>query len=184
MLCAVAGVRSLEETGLQAEHPEHDEAVVSVVLAGRGNANVVGLLEHLKELGREMGPLLYRIKGVLARAGSDRKVILQGVHGSLEATDHAHSRWPPEGSKATSGERICQVVLIGKDIGRRRAALEASCSAAAELPLRAVSAKLQGGPDAHAPPHIALMFWLLLAVIGVLVALQPRGGHSGTVAAR
>ena len=107
--------------GLQAEHAEHDEAVASVVLVGRGNVDVDGLLAHLRELGREMGPQLYRVKGVLAKVGSDRKVIVQGVHGALEATEHTHSRWPrePEGDGDGDGaghasERVCQVVLIGK----------------------------------------------------------------------
>ena len=176
------GVRCLEETGLQAEHPEHDEAVASVVLVGRGNADVDGLLAHLRELAEEMGPRLYRVKGVLAKSGSDSKIILQGVHGALQVTEHAHSTWAKEneevrgdgGSAANfvpGRSRMCQVVLIGKDVGQRRAALEGSCSAAASLPLRAVSAALQG-PDPHKPPDVRVLLVAVLA--GIMLTPQEQ----------
>ena len=178
------GVRCLEETGLQAEHPEHDETVASVVLVGRGNADVDGLLAHLQQLAEKMGPLLYRVKGVLAKAGSDSKIILQGVHGALQISEHAHSKWAKEeelNSKNGDQEaratfvpgrsRLCQVVLIGKDIGQRRAALEESCSAAALLPLRAVSAALQG-PDPHKPPDVRVLLVAVLA--GVMLTPQEQ----------
>ena len=130
-----------------------------------------------------MGPQLYRVKGVLAKVGSNRKVILQGVHGSLQATEHAHSKWveeeAPDGAAGGVGgsgasfvpgrNRSCQVVLIGKDIGKRRAALEASCSEAASLSLRAVSAALQG-PDPHKPPDMRVLLAAVLA--GIMLTPQ------------
>ena len=137
-----------------------------------------------------MGPQLYRVKGVLAREGTDKKIIMQGVHGNLEAREHQYSEWPAaagdgsgagdegSGGDGDSGreaeaqsqqQRVCQVVLIGKDVGQRRQALEESCSAAAKLPLRAVFAELQG-PDPHAPPNVR---WLL-AVLVVALMLRPQ----------
>ena len=149
------GVRHLEDTGLQKEHPDHDSAVGSLVLAGQGDLEVATLKAWLKEVGDECGDSLWRVKGVVAVAGEPNKHVLQGVHKLLEVRPREDSTWV-EGAPPAEGGRRCQIVLIGKDLSARRAALEASATEAFGFPLRVFNEDLQG-PDPHAMPDIRPM---------------------------
>jgi G3E family GTPase len=146
------GVRHLEDTGLQKEHPDHDAAVGSLVLVGHGDLEVKALKGWVEQVGNECGDDLWRVKGVVSVVGEPNKYVLQGVHQLVEVHSRIDSKWV-EGAPASKGGRRCQIVLIGKDLGARRAALETSASEAFGFPLRVFNEDLQG-PDPHAMPDI------------------------------
>ena len=149
------GVRHLEETGLQKEHPEHDSAVGSLVLVGNGDVEVEGLKAWVAQVGEQCGDDLWRVKGVVAVAGDEHKHVLQGVHRLLEVQRRPDSPWKP-GAPPTEGGRRCQIVLIGKELAARRQALERSATEAFGFPLRVFQEDLQG-PDPHAFPDVRPM---------------------------
>jgi G3E family GTPase len=101
-----------------AEH-QHDATVSSVGIDVEGNVNVEKLNEWLGKLLTERGPDLFRSKGVLNLAGTDRRYVFQGVHmlhdGELGAP------WRPGKSRRN------RMIFIGRNLDR--AELETSFSA-------------------------------------------------------
>jgi G3E family GTPase len=109
-----------------AEH-QHDASVSSVGIDVGGTVNVEELNEWLGKLLTERGPDLFRSKGVLNLAGTDRRYVFQGVHmlhdGELGAP------WRPGESRRN------RMIFIGRNLDR--AELEASfraCLAEAPVP--------------------------------------------------
>ena len=146
------GIEHLEATGLQKEHPDHDAAVGSLVLVGQGDVEIPALKSWVKQVADECGDDLWRVKGVVAVPGEPNKHVLQGVHKLVEVHPRTDSTWE-EGAPPGKGGRRCQIVLIGRDLAPRRAALEASASEAFGFPLRMFKEELRG-PDPHAMPDI------------------------------
>lgn len=146
-----AGVRSLEESGLgvvglMEQNLAHDDKIASVTLYGNGDADVDALAQHLRDVAKNMGGDLYRVKGVLAKAGERRKLILQGVQGMIDVQVHQHSEWPGD----DPASRRLQVVLIGREVRQKRDELEKGCSSAAGVALRAEAAQLEGAHGGEA----------------------------------
>lgn len=110
-----------------AEH-QHDASVSSVGIDVEGTVNVEKLNEWLGKLLTERGPDLFRSKGVLNLAGTDKRYVFQGVH-MLHDGDL--------GAPWRSGEsRRNRMIFIGRNLDR--AELEAGFRAClAETPVTA-----------------------------------------------
>jgi G3E family GTPase len=93
-----------------AEGHVHEEAVRSVGLTTDRPIDGRKFNEWLSGLLQSKGPDLYRTKGILALAGTDKRHVFQGVHMLLDST--ADQAWKP-GEK-----RVSQLVFIGKDLDR------------------------------------------------------------------
>ncbi|MGX9225623.1 CobW family GTP-binding protein [Streptomyces albus] len=131
----------------------HDPDITSVSVELAGDLDRTALEEWLARLGAARGPDLYRIKGILALAGEDRRCVLQGLHRLHELS---------EGAPWQRGEpRRSRLVLIGR--GLDRAELEAGLRACttpaperwpAALPRQALPTALDvpGGPASRCPP--------------------------------
>jgi G3E family GTPase len=89
---------------------EHDDDVTSFVFRAERPFDDARLNDFFAGILQVYGPNLMRYKGVIAIAGMDRRVVLQGVH-MLMGTDVA-SAW-------RKGEaRNSKIVFIGKDMPR------------------------------------------------------------------
>ncbi len=87
---AVVGMRAFSldrvleiEPGLLEEDPadhEHDETIASVGIEIAGDLDQKKLNAWLGELLQTQGNDIFRMKGVLAIAGSDERFVFQGVH--------------------------------------------------------------------------------------------------------
>ena len=88
---------------------EHDESVTSVGIDLPGDVDDRKLSAWLGELLRERGPDIYRMKGILAIRGDDRRFVFQGVHMLFDGTpDRA---WGDE-------PRRNALVFIGRGLDR------------------------------------------------------------------
>ncbi len=95
------------------EH-QHDQSVTSVGIEADGELDTDRLNRWLRTLLSEQGTDIFRSKGILALAGSDRRYVFQGVHMLLDGSSGAP--WAP-------GERRRnRLVFIGRNLDR--AALE------------------------------------------------------------
>jgi G3E family GTPase len=59
---------------------EHDASVTSVGIHHDGSLNSDRLNRWLSELLREQGTNIFRMKGIVSIAGSDKRFVFQGVH--------------------------------------------------------------------------------------------------------
>jgi G3E family GTPase len=91
----------------------HDETVTSVGLELEGALDQPRLNKWMSRLLREQGADIFRMKGILDIAGSDRRYVFQGVHMLFEGTPDR-----PWGDR----RRLSQLVFIGRNLDR--AALE------------------------------------------------------------
>jgi len=91
-------------------HHHHDDDVKSFVFRSDQAFDPARLEDFLGAIVNIYGPRMLRYKGVLNMAGTDRKVIFQGVH-QLMGSDLG-PRWA-EGEKKTS-----KMVFIGIDLPR------------------------------------------------------------------
>jgi len=91
-------------------HHHHDDDVKSFVFRSDRAFDPARLEDFLGAIVNIYGPRMLRYKGVLNMAGTDRKVIFQGVH-QLMGSDLG-PRWT-EGEKKTS-----KMVFIGIDLPR------------------------------------------------------------------
>jgi len=103
---------------------QHDQTVTSVGFEVPGELDPDRLNTWLGELLRTKGVDIFRSKGVLAVAGSDREYVFQGVHMLFDGTDGR-----PWGDR----ERVNSLVFIGRNLDREelRSGLRA-CLRAAE----------------------------------------------------
>lgn len=91
-------------------HHHHDDDVKSFVYRAERPFDPARLEDFLGAIVNIYGPRMLRYKGVLAMAGTDRKVIFQGVH-QLMGSDLG-PRW------AEGEPRVSKLVFIGIDLPR------------------------------------------------------------------
>lgn len=91
-------------------HHHHDDDVKSFVYRAERPFDPAKLEDFLGAIVNIYGPRMLRYKGVLAMAGTDRKVIFQGVH-QLMGSDLG-PRW------AEGEPRVSKLVFIGIDLPR------------------------------------------------------------------
>ncbi len=96
------------ERAFAASHT-HDDSVSSVGLEFDGAFDEARLNKWLGNLLRERGADIFRMKGILAIDGSDRRFVFQGVHMLLDGRPDIP--W-------SDGPRRSQVVFIGKHLDR------------------------------------------------------------------
>jgi G3E family GTPase len=89
-------------------HHHHDEEVMSFYLCEDRPLDLKAVEAWLTEIIRELGPKIYRSKGILQIAGQAKRVIFQGVQTMFDA--RPERLWHP-GEKRQS-----QVVFIGKEL--------------------------------------------------------------------
>ncbi|MFC3108690.1 CobW family GTP-binding protein [Undibacterium arcticum] len=88
----------------------HDPSVQSVSFVFDMPFNKQALDAHLAQLLATHGDDIFRLKGILAIAGDDRRYVLQGVHRVLEL--RSADAWD-------SATRSSKVVFIGRNLDRR-----------------------------------------------------------------
>ena len=103
-------VPAREERRYVAAH-EHDAEITSVGIRVEGDLERSIFYRWLGDLLRERGTDIYRMKGILAFAGEERRYVLQGVH-MLAGGLHARP-WGPDA-------RRNELVLIGRELDRER----------------------------------------------------------------
>jgi len=86
---------------------EHDASVTSVGLDVPGDVHGGRLEKWLRKLLAERGADIFRMKGVLSVAGSDRQLVFQGVHMLFESS---------EGRPWGRSPRRSKMVLIGRGL--------------------------------------------------------------------
>ena len=104
-----AGAAVVADEAKQLGGHDHESAVSSVGIEENGrDLDPQAFNEWIGRLLQERGSDLYRYKGILALAGEDRQIVLQGVHMLLTA--EAGSPWV--------GPRRSQLVFIGRNLDR------------------------------------------------------------------
>ena len=118
-LDAILGIQAFEISQRAASEPSflenhyvhsHDPDVETCSVRVGGELDPGMVEAAARGIAADYGPDLLRWKGVLAIAGNDRRVALQGVHRIFEL--HDLDRW--EGP-----HRDCRVVFIGKNLDRQ-----------------------------------------------------------------
>lgn len=101
-----------KEPELLSEDPddhEHDDSISSVCISSASAIDAKKFTEWMRELMRDKGQDIFRSKGILHIAASDKKYIFQGVHMIMD------SQWgEPWGIDRTS-----QLVFIGRDLDQQ-----------------------------------------------------------------
>lgn len=87
---------------------EHDETVGSVAIVELGELDGIELNEWISKLLQTQGPDIFRMKGILAIAGEDRRFVFQGVHMVFDGK--ADRPWK------TGETRKNQLVFIGRNL--------------------------------------------------------------------
>ena len=90
----------------------HESSVSSVGFRTAGELDMGRTNAWITELIQTKGPELYRMKGVLAIAGSDLKFVYQGVHQQL--TGQFTDAWGED------EERLNRLIFIGKHLDRKQ----------------------------------------------------------------
>ncbi len=90
---------------------EHDESVTSVGIELPGEVDPKKLNKWLSALLRDQGADLFRSKGILNIAGSDKRLVFQGVHMLFDSEEEQ-----PWGSRP----RLNQLVFIGRKLDRAK----------------------------------------------------------------
>jgi G3E family GTPase len=91
---------------------EHNEAVTSVGISTPGDLDGKKLNDWISELLRVQGGDIYRMKGVLAVKGTNKRLVFQGVHMLFDAT--FDREWKPGEARANT------LVFIGKNLDRAK----------------------------------------------------------------
>jgi len=99
--------QEVDPTFLSDTAHDHDASVTSVGLDVPGDVDAGRLEKWLRKLLAERGADIFRMKGVLSVAGSDRQLVFQGVHMLLETS---------EGRPWGRGPRRSKMVLIGRKL--------------------------------------------------------------------
>ena len=89
---------------------EHNEAVTSVGISTPGDLDGKKLNDWISELLRVKGGDIYRMKGVLAVKGSNKRLVFQGVHMLFDAK--FDREWKPGETRTNT------LVFIGKNLQR------------------------------------------------------------------
>ena len=90
-------------------HHHHGERIGSVGITAEGDLDAEKFERWISELLASRGPDLFRMKGVLSVAGEPERLIVQGVHMTLDTTPGA-----PWGD----APRVNRLVFIGRDLDR------------------------------------------------------------------
>lgn len=101
-------LRPVFERAYKPDH-EHDQAVTSVGISLAGDLHPDKFNEWLGNLVRTQGTDIFRMKGVLAIAGHDRRWVLQGVHMLVNGAPDR-----PWGSEP----RHNSIIFIGRNLNR------------------------------------------------------------------
>jgi G3E family GTPase len=106
--------RALEiEPDFLGEHAhEHDETVTSVAIVEAGAIDGNKFSDWIEELLRTQGPNIFRTKGILNRAGEDRRFVFQGVHMIFDGK-------PDRAWKATETPKN-ELVFIGRNLNENQ----------------------------------------------------------------
>jgi G3E family GTPase len=106
--------RALEiEPDFLGEHThEHDETVTSVAIVESGAIDGNKFSDWIEELLRTQGPNIFRTKGILNRAGEDRRFVFQGVHMIFDGR-------PDRAWKATETPKN-ELVFIGRNLNENQ----------------------------------------------------------------
>jgi len=94
---------------LESEH-QHDQSVTSVGLMLPGELDPEKLNVWLSTLLRTKGVDIFRMKGILAVAGEDQRMVFQGVHMLFDSAPH--KVWGPDEVRSN------QLVFIGRNLDR------------------------------------------------------------------
>jgi G3E family GTPase len=98
-----------EEEHAEQEHPHHhDESVSSCHFTEERPLDLKRVEAWLTEVIRELGPRIYRSKGVLQIQGQAKRVIFQGVQTMFDAR--------PDRLWQMAEKRMSRLVFIGKDL--------------------------------------------------------------------
>ena len=101
-----------KEPELLTEDPddhEHDDSISSVSLSSSSAIDAQKFTEWMRELMRDKGQDIFRSKGILHIASSDKKYIFQGVHMIMD------SQW----GEPWGIDRKSQIVFIGRDLDQQ-----------------------------------------------------------------
>ena len=97
---------------------EHDEEVTSVGINTPGDLNLEKFQAWLRDLLANLGPDIFRMKGVLSFSGAKERYVFQGVHMLFDG--RSDRPW-------LEGERSNSLIFIGRNLDRE--ALNAGFSA-------------------------------------------------------
>ncbi|GAA3314615.1 hypothetical protein GCM10020331_007580 [Ectobacillus funiculus] len=86
----------------EGHHHHHDDTVSSIVLREERPLDFKKLDQWMSYLVQEMGPDLYRYKGILHVAGEKRRVVFQGLH--MLFAGHVEREWEENENK---NKRAC-----------------------------------------------------------------------------
>ena len=89
------------------EH-EHDNTVTSVAISQPGDVDLKSIEAFIGKLLQERGADIFRMKGVLSVAGSEKKFVYHAVHMTF------NSEFSQEWKKGE--ERVSKLVFIGKKL--------------------------------------------------------------------
>jgi G3E family GTPase len=98
----------IEPALLEEDDHEHDDTIVSVSLKSEKPLDAKKFGEWIRELIRTRGTEIFRSKGILSLADTDRRYVFQGVHMVMDNSWGAP--WNPGES------RISRLVLIGRNL--------------------------------------------------------------------
>ena len=107
----------------EGEH-EHDDSVTSMSITTSGEVHMLLVNDWVGDVLKNLGNDIYRMKGVLAVAGSPKKFVYQAVHMIFDGVF--------EGEWAPSEERGNKLVFIGKNLDK--AALQRGFEACLDTP--------------------------------------------------
>ena len=93
-------------------HHHHDEAVTSFYLSDERPLDLKKVEAWLSEVIRELGPNIYRSKGILHIKGQAKRVVFQGVQMIFDAR--------PDRLWAVGEKRQSQLVFIGKELNESK----------------------------------------------------------------
>jgi G3E family GTPase len=95
--------------GARCQRSVHDERITSVGITEPGDLDMDKMNEWMGNLLREHGADIYRMKGVLAIQGNERRWVFQGIHMLLDG--QPMTEWGDE-------PRSNKLVFIGKNLDR------------------------------------------------------------------
>ncbi len=155
-----------------AEH-EHDATVGSLAIVQPGEVDVSLLDEWITTLLRDNGTDIFRTKGVLAVAGSPRKVVYQGVHMIFNSA---------LGDEWAEDEPIeSKLVFIGKNLDHDKLRDSfRNCLATPELEA-ARRAALRFGIGARVECRVGATEWAKGKVVDLLYRNTAEEGRAGSI---
>ncbi len=103
-------ILDMEPAFLTEDDHEHDDAITSVSLSSERPLDQRRFNDWIRDLTATRGADILRFKGILAFQGTDRRVVIQGVHMLMDSD--MLGPWP------AGAARISRLVLIGRNLDR------------------------------------------------------------------